>query len=97
MTTKPKARSNATRAKNPTTLTVQAKENEERAETFARMSMRPSIQGALTLADYNKAFGDLALDKRVSGLVEQCDAANRGDLQHPGPTDRVLDNPRVHP
>ncbi|MGH6634623.1 MAG: hypothetical protein ACRED0_00280 [Gammaproteobacteria bacterium] len=81
MTTKPKAKSKAARGKDQTALTVQAKENAERAETFARISMRPITQGALTLADYNKAFGELALDKLISGLAEQCDAVNRGDLK----------------
>jgi hypothetical protein len=67
--------------RNPAILTVEVKEDEERAEALAYVSLRPSVLGALTLADYNKWVGELALDKLVSGLVEQCNATNNGDLK----------------
>jgi hypothetical protein len=67
--------------RNPAILTVEVKEDEERAEALAHVSLRPSVLGALTLADYNKWVGELALDKLVSGLVEQCNATNNGDLK----------------
>jgi hypothetical protein len=68
------------KAENPKVLNVERKATETEDEAIARMSLRPSVQAALTVMDYNKAFGELSLNTLVSDLAEQCKKASSGDL-----------------
>jgi len=64
----------------PKALRVERQPTETPADTLAHTSLRPTIQAALTLLDYNKAFGEMSINTLVDDLVKQCDLANKGDL-----------------
>jgi hypothetical protein len=53
---------------------------ESRAETFAHTSLRPTVQAALTLMEYNKAFGEASINTLVDDLGQECKAASDGNL-----------------
>jgi hypothetical protein len=50
------------------------------AEGLTHASLWPTVQAALTLGEYSKSFGDLALPTLVADLREQCDLAINGNL-----------------
>ncbi len=68
------------KAEDPKALRVERAESESPAEALAHTSLRPSVQAALTLMDYNKAFGEMSLNTLVADLVQQCKLSNNGDL-----------------
>ena len=57
------------------------------AEGLTHASLWPTVQAALTLGEYNKPFGDLALETLVADLRQQCDLAIDGNL---GRTEALL-------
>lgn len=64
----------------PKALRVELPETETRAAALAHTSLRPTVQAALTLMEYNKAFGEMSLNTLVTDLVAQCALANDGNL-----------------
>ena len=66
--------------KDPKALRVEKRPTETLEEALAHKSLQPSVQAALTLSDYSKAFGEISLDTLVNDLVKQCELANKGDL-----------------
>ena len=65
---------------NPKALNVVQQPTEGRSDALAHASLRPTVQAALTLTDYNKSFGELSLNTLVDDLVKQCELVNKGDL-----------------
>ena len=49
-------------------------------EDLARAVLIPTAQAAVTLADYNKAFGEVSLPTLIDDLKDQCAATSKGDL-----------------
>jgi hypothetical protein len=67
----------------PNALKLTQQPAETSANTRAHASLRPTVQAALTLMDYNKCFGDLSINTLVDDLGKQCDLASSGDLKRP--------------
>jgi hypothetical protein len=68
------------KAPSPKALEVPQQPSETTAEALAHTALRPTVQAALTLMDYNKGFGELAIDTLVTDLRQQCEQASKGDL-----------------
>ncbi len=66
--------------KDPNALNVQQQKDQSGEEAVALASLRPSFQATVTLRDYGKTFGDLSLEGLISGLQEQMEATQKGDL-----------------
>ena len=64
----------------PRALQVVQQPTETSADALARTTLRPTVQAALTLLDYNKSFGELSITALVDELVKQCELANKSDL-----------------
>jgi len=62
-------------------LIVHARSDDEPGQAVARSALRPTVQAAVTLKEYDKNFGDLKLDHLISALVEQTEASNEGDMK----------------
>jgi len=71
---KPKEKSNEDQ------LTVHTKPGEDYGLATARLVLRPTVQAAVTLKEYDKNYGDLKLNHLISALVEQTEASNDGDM-----------------
>ena len=69
-----------TQKEDPKALRVEQQQAEMSADVLARTSLRPTVQAALTLLDYNKAFGELSINTLVDDLGKQCELASKGDL-----------------
>lgn len=69
-----------TATKNPEALTVAQYAEETPADALAHASLRPTMQAAITLLQYNKNFGEISIDTLVNDLGKQCQLANSGDL-----------------
>lgn len=74
-----KAKPDSTK-ENPKEIKVIQQSGEGKGESTARTSLRPTVQAALMLMDYNKSFGDLSINTLVSDLGRQCELASIGDL-----------------
>ena len=66
--------------RDPNQITAVAMPEEDGAVTFARTVLRPSVQAAVTIRQYGKAYGDLDLGGLVDALAAQAKAASDGDL-----------------
>ena len=62
-------------------LVVRARPDDEPGQAVARSALRPTVQAAVTLKEYDKNFGDLKLNHLISALVEQTEASNEGDMK----------------
>jgi len=71
---KPKEKSNEDQ------LTVHTKPDEDYDLATARLAIRPTVQAAVTLREYDKNYGDLKLNHLISALVEQTKKSNDGDM-----------------
>lgn len=81
MRTKKKAGQAALNAtEDPKALQVSQQPTESSADAMAHASLRPTVQAALTLIDYNKAFGEMSINTLVADLGKQCELASNGDL-----------------
>jgi len=67
--------------RDPKALKVNQQPSEGDPEAMARTSLRPTVQAALTLMDFNKAFGELSISTLVDDLGKQCELASSGDLK----------------
>ena len=61
-------------------LTVDARPDDKPGQATARSALRPTVQAAVTLKEYDKKYGDLKLNHLISALGEQTEAINDGDL-----------------
>ena len=61
-------------------LIVHSKKGEDLTATYARASLRPSVQGALTVQAYTNIFGELNLAGLVEELTIQAKQVTDGDL-----------------
>jgi len=50
----------------PKALRVERQPTEALADAMAHTSLRPTVQAALTLLDYNKAFGEMSINTLLS-------------------------------
>src|SRR3569833_2120426 len=75
-----KAPKPATAGSNPNALQIDGKATESSAAALAHASLRPTIQAAVTLHQFNRSFGELTMNTLVDDLVHQCTLANNGDL-----------------
>ena len=64
----------------PRALRILQKPTESPAEALAHTVTRPTIQAATTLMNYNKDFGEIAINTLVNDLETECKLANNGDL-----------------
>jgi len=65
----------------PKALKVAQQPTEATADALAHTLLRPSVQAALTLIDYNRGFGELSINTLVDDLGAQCELASGGDLK----------------
>ena len=65
----------------PDTLAVYTEVGEDFDIALARSALRPTVQAAVTLKEYDKNYGDLKLNHLISALVEQTEASNEGDMK----------------
>jgi len=64
----------------PKALRVHQQQAESKADSLAHTALRPTVQAALTLLDYNKTFGEMSVNTLIDDLGKQCGLANKGDL-----------------
>jgi hypothetical protein len=65
---------------NPKALDVPQHPSETTADALAHTALRPTVQAALTLMEYNKGFGELAINTLITDLRQQCELASKSDL-----------------
>jgi hypothetical protein len=70
-----------TKAPNPKALEVSQQPSETTAEALSHTALRPTVQAALTLMEYNGGFGELAINSLITDLRQQCELASKGDLK----------------
>lgn len=70
-------------ANRPEALKIERPANQTMTEAATHAALRPTIQAAVTLLEYNKAFGELSINALVDDLVQQCTLASDGDLKRP--------------
>lgn len=64
----------------PKALRVERQPTEAPADALAHTALRPTVQAALTLMEYNKGFGEMSISTLVDDLGKQCKLASDGDL-----------------
>jgi hypothetical protein len=65
----------------PNRIEAVGKPEEDRTVTIARTVLRPTVQAAVTLKEYNKSYVDLDLSGLIDSLAEQTRASSDGDLR----------------
>jgi hypothetical protein len=64
----------------PWQIAAVGKPDEDEGVVIARTVLLPTVQAAVTLKDYGKAYGDLDLSGLINALTVQTKAASDGDL-----------------
>lgn len=67
--------------RDPKPASARPQPDKHKAETMAHASLRPTVQTAFTLIEYNKNFGNLSLKTLVDELAKQCALASQGNLE----------------
>jgi hypothetical protein len=67
--------------RNSNQITAAGRADDDDAVVIARTVLRPTVQAAVTLNEYNKSCGDLDLSGLIDSLMEQTTAINDGDLK----------------
>jgi hypothetical protein len=67
--------------RDPNQITTLSKPGEDDTVASARSVLRPTVQAAVTLKEYDKFYGELHLDGLIDALVEQTNASNDGDMR----------------
>src|SRR5678816_2473370 len=81
MTKKRKVKQSIRPLKNdPRALRILQKPTESPPDALAHTVIRPTVQAATTLMNYNKDFGEIAINTLVNDLEAECKLANNGDL-----------------
>jgi len=70
----------STKKRDPSRLEIQGKPGDCGAKLLAQTALRPTVQGAVTVQQYGKKFGELDLMGLVGALTEQTQAVNNGDM-----------------
>ena len=65
----------------PSHLHLERREGKGDQAVMAEAAVRPTVQAALTIAEYGKKFGDLSLTHLVDALTAQTNATINGDLR----------------
>src|SRR5262245_35757712 len=65
----------------PKALHVLQQPTETPADALAHTPLRPTVQAAVTLMEFNKSFGEMSINTLVANLAKQCDLASKGDLR----------------
>ena len=65
----------------PGQILARGKPDENKGVVIARKVLRPTVQAAVTLKEYGKAYGDLDLSGLIDALTVQTKAASGGDLE----------------
>ena len=71
----------STKKRNSNEIPAYAKPGEDETLVISRSFLRPTVQAAVTLNAYGKAFGDIDLAGLVQSLTELTDASISGDLK----------------
>ena len=66
--------------RDPNQITAAGSPNEDKADFIAKMVLRPTVQAAVTLKEYDKSYGDLDLSGLIDALTVQTKAVTDGDL-----------------
>ena len=72
--------SNRPSKQDPRALCILQKPTESPPDALAHTVIRPTVQAATTLMNYNKDFGEIAINTLVNDLETECKLANNGDL-----------------
>jgi hypothetical protein len=64
----------------PRALCLPRKDTETLADAVAHLSLRPTVQAARTLMEFNKSFGEMSINTLIADLRKQCNLASEGDL-----------------
>ena len=81
MTTKKKAKPDTQPLqKDPKALRIPQQHSETLADAFAHASLRPTVQAAMTLMEYNKNVGEMSINTLVADLEKQCELASKAHL-----------------
>jgi hypothetical protein len=65
----------------PNAIIATEQPGEDEATVLGRTVLRPTVQAAVTLREYDKSYGDLDLKGLIVALTEQTEASNNGDLR----------------
>lgn len=71
----------STKKRGPRQITADRKLDEDQAVSLARTVLRPTVQAAVAIADYDRAHGDFDLMALVDALGDQVSAVAKGDLE----------------
>ena len=66
--------------RDPNAIIAAEQPGEDEATVLGRTVLRPTVQAAVTLKEYDKPYGDLDLKGLIVALTEQTKASNDGDL-----------------
>jgi hypothetical protein len=66
--------------RDPNAIIATGQPGEDEGLILARSALRPTVQAAVTLKEYDKNFGDLKLKGLIDALAEQTEASNEGDI-----------------
>jgi hypothetical protein len=66
--------------RDPNAIIATGQPGEDEGLILARSALRPTVQSAVTLKEYDKNFGDLKLQGLIDGLKEQAKKSNDGDM-----------------
>jgi hypothetical protein len=67
--------------RDPNAIIAAEQPGEDEATVLGRTVLRPTVQAAVTLMEYDKSYGDLDLKGLIVALTEQTEASNDGDLR----------------
>ena len=65
----------------PNAIIAAEQAGEDEATVLGRTVLRPTVQAAVTLMEYDKPYGDLDLKGIIVALTEQIEASNDGDMK----------------
>jgi hypothetical protein len=66
--------------KDPKVLRIPQQHSETLADALAHASLRPTVQAAMTLMEYNKNVGEISINTLVADLEKQCELASKAHL-----------------
>jgi hypothetical protein len=67
--------------RDPNSIIAAEQPGEDEATVLGRTVLRPTVQAAVTLKEYDKPYGDLDLKGIIVALTEQIEASNDGDMK----------------
>jgi hypothetical protein len=67
--------------RDPNAIDAAGQPGEDEATVLGRTVLRPTVQAAVTLKEYDKSYGDLDLKGLIAALTEQTEASNDGDMR----------------